>query len=189
MMEYFKNNANIHITLMSETIDDFKNFFKPEEKKEYFEINSLILHILNIIQPGLNKEGIKIIFLSKNTYKCIGYKNSLGHAILNIINNAKDALQEKDIENKKIIVEINEREDDIIISISDNAGGIDEAIKEKIFDPYFSTKEEKNGTGLGLYMTRMIIVEHMDSKIEVYNNHEGAVFNIILKGELCEKVT
>jgi signal transduction histidine kinase len=187
MIEYFKKSSKIHVDMMSETINDFKNFFKPQESMQEFEINELVINILNMIKPSLQKEGIKIIFLTQSTYKYRGYKNSLGHAILNIINNAKDALAERDIKEKKIVIEISEQESDIIISIRDNAGGIAKDILDKIFDPYFSTKHEKNGTGLGLYMTRMIIVEHMHSTIKVYNSHEGAVFDIILQGDYCEK--
>jgi len=189
MMEYFKSNANMHVHIMSDTINDFKNFFKPQEKKQTFYIDEVILNILNIIKPSLDKNSIQSIFISKNRYKCIGYKNSLGHAILNIVNNAKDALIEQNTKEKKIEIKIEEKNGDVTISITDNAGGIDTAIIDKIFDPYFSTKDEKNGTGIGLYMTRMIVIEHMNSKIQVHNNHEGAVFEITIKGALCEKTT
>ena len=189
VMNYFQSNVTTHINMMSETINDFNNFFKPQEKKQWFEINEVILNILNIMKPSLYKKNIKIIFLAPSNYKYLGYKNSLGHALLNIINNAQDAFEEREKEEKKIIIEIKDSGEDFILSISDNAGGIPADIIENIFDPYFSTKDEKNGTGLGLYMTKMIITEHMNSIIKVHNNHEGAVFEIILKGELCERVT
>ena len=188
-MEYFQKNAHLHISLMSETIDDFKNFFKPQENPKKFNLNELILTVLNIIKPVLEKESVNIIFLTKEQYICSGYKNSLGHAIVNIVNNAKDALIEKNINNKKITIQLYEKEDNLIISIEDNAGGIPKDIINKIFDPYFSTKTEKNGTGLGLYMTNMIISEHMHSKIEVKNSDYGAIFNIILKGDIYERTT
>jgi signal transduction histidine kinase len=189
MIEYFRKNTSLHTNMMAETINDFKNFFKPEEAKEKFNLNELILSIINIINPSLQKEKIKIIFFAQDSYNCLGYKNSLGHALLNIINNARDALQEQEIQNKKIEIEIIDNESELTICIRDNGGGIPETIIEKIFDPYFSTKEEKNGTGLGLYMTNMIITEHMDGKIYVKNDYQGAVFQIILKGELCERTT
>jgi len=188
MIEYFKKYATIHTDMMSDTINNFKNFFKPEENKNVFNINEVIFNILNIIKPALEKEKIKIIFLTQNQYQCFGYKNSFGHAILNIINNAKDALVEQELKNKTIVIEIIEEDNKLIVSIKDNAGGISETIKDKIFDPYFSTKLEKEGTGLGLYITNLIITEHMDAKLQVYNDHNGAVFNIILKGELSEKL-
>ena len=99
---------------------------------------------------------------------------------MNIINNAKDALMEKDIIDKKITINLLVEEARLIINISDNAGGIAEDIINKIFDPYFSTKENKNGTGLGLYMTKLIIDDHLGGKIIVSNLDEGANFMISL---------
>jgi signal transduction histidine kinase len=107
-----------------------------------------------------------------------GYPNELGQAILNIINNAKDALIEKNVEDKTISVSLSQNENHPTLTISDNAGGIPAGIIDKIFDPYFSTKE-KSGTGLGLYMTKLIIEDHMKGKINVTNNMEGAVFTLI----------
>jgi len=189
LIEYFQNNAATHVNMMSETINDFKNFFKPQEKQQQFNINEVILNILNMITPTFQKEHIEVVLLAKNSYLCYGYKNSLGHVILNIVNNAREALLDKDIEEKKIVIELTENRGNVLLTISDNAGGIPEDIIEKIFDPYFSTKHEKNGTGLGLYMTQMIITEHMHSEIKVHNSEEGAIFQIILKGEICEKIT
>jgi len=188
-MEYFQSNAKQYIELMSETIHDFTNFFKPQQDKENFEINELISNVSNIIAPSLHQKSIKFIFSPQNKYSCLGYKNSLAHAIINIINNAKDALDDTQITQKQIKIELYEQDNHLIISIRDNAGGISEDIIDKVFDPYFSTKSNKNGTGLGLYMTKLLITEHMNGEIEVFNSQEGAVFNIILKGEFYEKVT
>lgn len=187
MINYFKKSADMHISLMSETINDFKNFLKPQEQEQEFDINELIYTLLNITKPALNKHDIKIIFFTKSSYTCKGYKNSLGHAIINIINNAKDILVENEIENKKIEIKLIEKERNLIISIRDNAGGINEDILEKIFDPYFSTKNKKDGTGLGLYMAKMIITEHINADIEVRNSPTGAIFDIVLKNNLCKK--
>ena len=117
---------------------------------------------------------------TENDYYVIGYPNEFGQAVLNIINNAKDALIEQDLKDKHINITIKKEGDNVLIIISDNAGGIPENIIDKIFDPYFSTKEDKNGTGLGLYMTKTIIEEHMDAKISVENSNKGAMFKIVL---------
>ena len=111
----------------------------------------------------------------------IGYPNELGQAVLNILNNAKDALIDNNITNKLVSIEIMEVNQRVHLIISDNAGGIPDEIIENIFDPYFSTKDDKNGTGLGLYMTKMIIEEHMNGDITVSNGDNGAIFTIVLE--------
>ncbi|MEA1953621.1 MAG: response regulator [Campylobacterota bacterium] len=177
-MEFFDVNSNMQIQNMSKTIDDFRNFFKPEKEKTEFIINSVIDDIIELIQPILTLNEINIAFDIKEEYKTIGYQNELGQAILNIINNAKDALVENKIGNKKIEITLNQNDKNTLLTISDNAGGVPEDIIEKIFDPYFSTKEEKNGTGLGLYMSKMIIEDNMGGKLKVSNTTECAVFEI-----------
>ncbi|MEA1914140.1 MAG: HAMP domain-containing sensor histidine kinase [Campylobacterota bacterium] len=122
---------------------------------------------------------IDIAFDTHKEYKTIGYPNELGQAILNIVNNAKDVLIENEVQNKKVEIVLNENH----IIIKDNAGGIPKDIIDKIYDPYFSTKEEKNGTGLGLYMTKLIIEDHMGGKLSVSNDKDGAVFKIVFRDE------
>ncbi|RLA84471.1 MAG: hypothetical protein DRG78_01310 [Epsilonproteobacteria bacterium] len=178
-VKYFKENTKKQIQNMSKTIDDFRNFFKPEKEKIEFYINDVISDTLELVKPILTKASIEIIFKNKQQFKIIGFPNELGQAILNIINNAKDALVENKIENKQIKIKLVEDEN-ITLTISDNAKGIPENIIDKVFDPYFSTKENKNGTGLGLYMTKIIIEEHTNSKISVSNNKNGANFIITL---------
>ena len=179
-VEYFKINSKKQIQSMSDTIDDFRDFFKPEKEKVEFCVNDVIEHTIDMVRPIYTKEHIAIKFDFKAILHTNGYPNEFGQAILNIINNAKDALIEKKIENKCVKIKLELNDGAIQLMISDNAGGIPDDIIEKIFDPYFSTKNEKNGTGLGLYMTKMIIQEHMDGDIKVYNKADGVVFNIIL---------
>jgi signal transduction histidine kinase len=106
----------------------------------------------------------------------------LGQAVVNIINNAKDALAEKEIHKRKIEITLEEVDGDISLKIKDNAGGIPEEIIDEIFNPYFSTKSAKEGTGLGLYMTKLIVEEHAGGTIRVSNGDGGACFEIILRG-------
>jgi signal transduction histidine kinase len=176
-IDYFKNNSKLQITQMTHTIDDFRNFFKPEKEKEEFYINEVIHKTIDMVKPIFMNEGININLNINVEPKMIGYPNELGQAILNIINNAKDALIEKNIQQKTISVSLFQNNDHPVLTISDNAGGISKEIIDKIFDPYFSTKE-KNGTGLGLYMTKIIMEEHMNAKLDVTNNTEGAVFTV-----------
>jgi len=179
-IEKFFNSSKELITHMSETIDDFKEFFKPDKEKGRFCLNETILHLLDLIKPEFDNLNIYIHRDCSTKVFLIGYKNEFSQAILNILNNAKDALVSKQILNKKISISLETDEKHIYITIKDNAGGIKEEIIDKVFDPYFSTKGDKNGTGLGLYMTKMIIEEHMEGEISVKNDFEGAVFLIKL---------
>jgi C4-dicarboxylate-specific signal transduction histidine kinase len=112
--------------------------------------------------------------------KYFGYKNELGQVFLNILNNSKDAFVESNIENKLITISSKKTKTNIIINIQDTAGGIDESIIHHIFDPYFSTKKAKNGTGLGLYIGQIIIKQYFNGKIESKNTNKGVLFKIIL---------
>ena len=184
VVEYFSDNSKKQIDLMSQTIDSFRDFFKAGKKKEKFCVNELIESILDMTKVMYTANGIHVTFNADGTYYIEGYSNELGQALLNILNNAKDALNDAKIKNKEIHIKLYEEDAHIVIVIHDNAGGIDEAIIEKIFDPYFTTKESKNGTGLGLYMTRMIIQEKFHAKLAVSNEEDGATFTIYLpKGE------
>jgi len=180
-IKYFRENSKKQIEQMSNTIDDFRNFFKSEKVKEKFCVNDVMQKILNMIEAIYTNNNITISFDSNGDYHAFGYPNELGQAILNIVNNAKDALMDKNIEDKHINISLLQESENIVINISDNAGGIPEEIMDKIFDPYFSTKNEKNGTGLGLYMTKIIIEDQMDAKITAKNSTEGATFKIYLK--------
>jgi signal transduction histidine kinase len=173
---------------MSSTIDDFRNFFKSDKKIEIFNINKTINEMISITDISLNKNNININVLHDKKYLIKGYKSEFGQAILNILNNAKDALIQNNIINKKITIKIYDINNNVHIDISDNAGGIEENIIKNIFDPYFSTKKEKNGTGLGLYMSKLIIEEHMNGSIKVTNKDNGAIFSIILQKDLDEEI-
>ena len=180
-LDYFKDNSKIQINNMSTTIDDFRNFFKPEKEKSTFCINDNIENTIELVSPVFLKEDISINIDYNEKFITNGFPNELGQAILNIINNAKDALIENKIENKKIEILLYRKDENIIIIIKDNAKGIPLNIINNVFDPYFSTKKEKDGTGLGLYMSKMIIEDHCNGRINVSNNKDGAVFELILK--------
>jgi len=180
-VKYFKENSKNQIKNMSDTIDDFRNFFKPEKEKSEFCINKVIENTIDMVNPIFIKEEIDLIVDVNEELYSIGFPNELGQAILNIINNAKDALEEKDIEDKFIKISLIKIDDKIQLTINDNAGGIPSDIINNIFDPYFSTKTQKDGTGLGLYMSKLIIEDHCGGKLEVKNNKYGALFIISFK--------
>ncbi len=179
-IEYFKTNSKRQINMMSTTIDDFRNFFKSDKSRIKFDIKDTIEKTIKMTQPIYDNKNIKIELITdpKSNYETEGFPNELAQVVLNIINNAKDALIENMVENKRVTIKLIELDEYIEISIEDNAGGIDSSIIENIFDPYFSTKEKKDGTGLGLYMSKMIIEDHFGATIDVRNSQDGAVFVI-----------
>ncbi len=176
----FKNESKKLIEFMSTTIDDFRNFFKPEAQKSEFVLNETVENIFQMIEEIYRREKITLYFSAQKEYRLTGYKNALSQAILNILNNARDALIEKEASDRKIWIEITAEEEEIVLTIQDNGGGIPHEIISRIFDPYFSTKAEKNGTGLGLYMSRIIIEEQLRGSIDVTNSEKGARFTITL---------
>ena len=182
-IENFEKNSKKIIQNMSQTINDFKNFFKPENSKREFSLNEAVLKVLDMVDMIFTESNIRVEFIHNENIKILGYPNEFGHVVLNIINNAKDAILENGIKEGKIIIELKQEKEGVLLTISDNAGGIPSEIMDKIFDPYFSTKDEKNGTGLGLYMSKLIIEEHMDGILKVSNGKEGAIFSIFFPKE------
>lgn len=164
---------------LSETIEDFRNFFKSDKEIKEFDLDELISSLDKILLSSLKHNDIDFSLIkSRDHIHIFGYKNELMQALLNIINNAKDALILNKISNKEIIVNIKDEENDLIIEISDNAGGIPDNILPKIFEPYFTTKHQSQGTGIGLYMTHTIITQHFKGEIKVSNYNNGTLFEI-----------
>jgi len=166
---------------LSETIEDFRNFFKPDKKMVMIVTSDLIRQTLDIIEPTLNKFHIKI----NNNFNCekeiLTFPNEVKQVLVNIIKNAQDAFIENKIEQPIVnITTICNKDTKCMITIEDNAGGIPEDIIEDIFNPYFSTKDEKNGTGLGLYMSKMIIEDNCQGSINVSSSNGKTTFTIVL---------
>jgi C4-dicarboxylate-specific signal transduction histidine kinase len=163
---------------MSNTIDDFRNFFTTNKEIEEFKLLEQINIAYKLMSSSLKANNILLeIIVSKNP-AIIGYKNEYTQVLINILNNAKDALIQKKITNPKITIKIKEYNDEIILYIIDNAGGIDVKPIEDIFKPFF-THGKKNGTGIGLFMSKLIIENNMHGKLLVNNTENGAEFKII----------
>ena len=177
------NEINKIIQYLSETIDTFSRFYRKDTKKKKTDINKLIEETLKIIKPSIEKHKIKLEKDIKCDTPIYVYQNYLKQVLLNIIKNAVDILNEKHIEKPEIKITAKKENNYCVIEIADNAGGIDEKIKDKIFDPYFTTKDEKNGTGLGLYMSKTLVENYLKGNLKQYNNSNGAVFKIELKVE------
>ena len=161
---------------LSSTIDDFRDFFKPNKECAKTTYKELVNSVLGIVEASIKNNNINFKQKLQNETALYTYRNEIKQVILNLIKNAEDILKEKEIQNPTITIEAN----GYILRVKDNAGGVPDDIIDKVFNPYFSTKKEKNGTGLGLYMSKTIVEEHCGGKLSVYNDAEGAVFEIEL---------
>lgn len=166
------------INFMSQTIDSFRHFFKPDKEKVVFEIEEVVSNTISFIDASFKNSNIQIKINKAKGLYVLGFPNEFSQVILNILNNAKDVLIERYIVDPIVSIDIFERNKKAFIRIADNAGGIHPESMNKIFEPYFTTKEEDKGTGLGLYMSKMIIERNMQGRIFVDNNKEGAEFVI-----------
>jgi len=165
---------------MSKTIDDFRNFFKPNKEKHAFSIQAAIQQTIFLIDDSFKSNSIEVVNQISEDVTIYGFESELSHVLLNIITNSKDALLELKIGNPSITIKTEIGDKYIEILISDNAGGIEEKIINRIFEPYFTTKDSYNGTGLGLYMSKMIIEQNMGGKLSAHNVEHGVEFSICI---------
>lgn len=164
---------------MSNTIDDFRDFFASDKEKIEFKLLEQINSTINIISGGLKADNIKLEIIIKKNPILIGYKNEYSQVLINIISNARDILVQRKIEDPYIKISIYEEKNNIITTIEDNGKGINIEPIENIFEPFF-THEKKNGTGLGLFMSKLIIENNMNGKLEASNTEQGAILKIII---------
>ena len=176
ILDFIQKNKKT-IDFMSKTIDDFRNFFRIDKEKMDFNIRTAIEEVLNIQTAQLKSHNIKLDIIGEDfIYK--GFKTEFQQVIINLITNSKDALVSNKTVEPKIKIEIKKG----IIILSDNGGGIKEEVLNRIFEPYFTTKEQGDGTGMGLYMSKMIIEDNMDGKIDIINSRDGIITTIELRG-------
>nr|WP_083771984.1 HAMP domain-containing sensor histidine kinase [Arcobacter nitrofigilis] len=179
--ELYLESKNL-ISTMSSIIDDFSNFFNPQKEKKSFEIKKAVDESLVILKKVI--EGITLKLNVPLNYQVVGVLNELTQVVINLIQNSKDAFILNSINNK--IIEIKLSEEKILdkkyakLEIIDNAGGISKDNLDKIFDPYFTTKHKSQGTGLGLFMSKMIIEKSFEGELVHKNYKNGSIFTIII---------
>jgi signal transduction histidine kinase len=175
IQEFINKNKKI-IKFMSKTIDDFRSFFRVDKKKTIFKVKEATTEVVNMQLAQLQNYNIDIVFEGEE-FEINGYKREYQQVVLNLINNAKDILIQKRIKKPLITIKLRQNR----VCIEDNGGGVKQDIIDRIFEPYFTTKEQGKGTGMGLYMSKMIIEDNMGGKLSVKNGALGAIFCIEFK--------
>jgi len=180
MIEAFVKESNVHLRFMSNTIEDFRNFFKPDKQKVDFYIDEACNEALTLVFASIKNLNINLEKTLVKDSLISGYKREFSQVMLNLIANAKDVLHQREIKDPKISIEIKTLDDKAVISVADNAGGVEAKYFTRVFEPYFTTKESLKGSGLGLYMSKMIIEKNMGGELTLENSDKGAVFIISL---------
>lgn len=165
-------------TAMSNTIDDFRNFFKPNKIEEHFSVKNTVEESMGLLMHYYEKLDIHLELVCQNDFETLGYPNEFSQVMMNLFSNSKDALKENDKDNKyiEIIVKINKEKKEGVISVIDNGGGISQEVQDRMFEPYFTTKHQSSGTGIGLFMSKEIIEKQMNGSIwaqNVFHKFEG----------------
>ncbi len=171
---------------MSQTIDDFRNFFKPNKESSVLRVISSVESTMGMLRSSIENSMITINEEIDESVSIKGFSSEFSQVILNILNNAKDALVENKEDDRQLYIKVFKDEAYAYVEIEDNAGGIPTDILEKIFDPYFTTKDEGKGTGIGLYMSKTIVENNMQGSLKVQNSEHGAKFTIKIKLEMNE---
>ncbi|WP_052746058.1 sensor histidine kinase [Sulfurovum lithotrophicum] len=164
-----------YVRYLSDTTDDFRNFFNPYKSKATAPLSQPVENALMIIQKSLEGKGIQVITELNDHTEIMMYENEIIQVILNLLKNSEDIFLEKNIQVPKIIIATLQQKQQCLIRIYDNGGGIHATVAKKIFEPYFSTKEHNVGTGLGLYMSRIIMEDHHNGSIKMRNKNGGGL--------------
>jgi PAS domain S-box-containing protein len=168
------------INHMSQTIDDFRGFFKPDKEKVAFAVHEVVARTVSLIEDGFKYQQIGIGLHASAQPEIFGFPNEYSQVLLNILMNARDALLERRPEAPLVTLTISREDGKAVVTITDNAGGIPEEILEKVFEPYFTTKGPDKGTGVGLFMSKIIIENNMGGSLTVRNSAQGAEFKVVV---------
>jgi signal transduction histidine kinase len=181
------DKIKLHTQHLSNTIDDFKNFLTDTREKEFFNIDEVVEKSISLVEAMCIDNKIKLnVEIIDKELRLNGNSSELSQVFLNILNNAKDVFVEKKVTNRVILIRVVKDENNVLVSIKDNAGGISKDIELKIFEPYFTTKHKSQGTGIGLFMSKKIVEQHYNGTLRSTNDefeidgvkYYGASFNI-----------
>ncbi|MEA2047277.1 MAG: CBS domain-containing protein [Campylobacterota bacterium] len=172
-------HGNAMIKYMSQTIDDFRLFFTPNENTEPFDVVLALRQAINIVSAGLDYHHIKVKLDAKpGNFFAKEYASEFAQVLLNLLNNAKDALSETSDSQRYIHITLSQKNHENTLLFCDNGGGIEPTVLPKIFEPYVSTKSQKGGTGIGLYISHLIMEQKLGGSIDVHNHEKGACFTL-----------
>jgi C4-dicarboxylate-specific signal transduction histidine kinase len=163
---------------MSQTIDDFRCFFRSDKEPVTFGVNQLIRHTVSLIEMSLTDQQISVSLALEGDPVATGYPNEYAQVLLNILMNARDALVERSVDDALISIRSFVDGGRTVVTIADNAGGVAEEIMDKLFDPYFTTKGPDKGLGIGLFMSKIIVEQNMGGRLTIRNAGSGAEFRI-----------
>jgi len=175
-MQVYQEQSENLMEYMTHTIDDFRNFFMPDRASAPFCICGTVEKVLELFKPALHRYHIGVGLQCEGRPQAVGYENEFSQVMINLLNNAKDAMLEHQTEQPKLSIRVSCSKGMTQVSICDNGGGVDAGIIDRIFDPYFTTKFKSQGTGIGLYMVKVIMEKSMNGRVSVRNNEEGACF-------------
>jgi len=166
------------IMQMSQTIDDFRNFFRKDKQKSGFIVSKVVRKTLEFVSSALENHNIQVEFEEDEDVTTIGYQNEYAQVLLNILSNTREACIERNTSRPRVTIRVTSENGSSVVYIRDNCGGIEDDILPKIFDPYFTTRSPDRGTGIGLYMSKVIIEQNMGGHLTARNTDEGVEFRI-----------
>lgn len=171
------------LTYMSRTIDSFSAFYQPDGERQIFDLYDTVTDAMSLVWEELESHGITVNLVKERDSSVNGFKKEFSQAFLNIIQNAREAILLRQPPDPSIEIVCSQRGESAVVTVRDNGGGIPTELMDKIFDPYFTTKFMSQGTGVGLYMSKMIIERHMGGTISIANNAAGAEVTLELPQE------
>ncbi len=172
-----------YVQTLTQIITNFRNFYKPSTETTTCTIDKPLDNALAILDPSISSENITVELIRQSQKNIVMYQSELMQVLINIVQNALENFTQKGIDKPLITIHTYDEQNNVLVEISDNGKGIAENVLEHMFEPYFSTKKEKNGTGLGLYMSKKIIEDHHHGSLNVHNIQQGARVRIVLPAE------